>query len=177
MRKLLLILLTILCCAFTSVSCAAKEENTVVENVEKISISEMDTRLAAEITDALYVKFGDEEGEVAVYHDTAKNRSLRKQIVLTAPNSIMIKLYTNDKKTFKQMSKMLSNYENDGKSFDGYRIITDVDNEKILSDTITVYRFWFMKIQKEKGGTRFPVGIGIGIGGGHHHGPWIGIGL
>ena len=37
-----------------------------------------------------------------------------------------------------------------------------------------------MKIEREKqsrrGGWNFPIGIGIGIGGGHHHGPWIGVG-
>ena len=36
-----------------------------------------------------------------------------------------------------------------------------------------------MKIAREKASRRghdFPIGIGIGIGGGHHHGPWIGVG-
>ena len=34
-----------------------------------------------------------------------------------------------------------------------------------------------MKLEKEKHSRRIPIGIGIGIGGGHHRGPWIGIGI
>ncbi len=176
MRKLFL-LLTLCLCMLTCIAFAKEQKTeTVVDTAETITIAEMDTRLANTPADALYLKISDDE--VLVYNGIAKSRSLRKQIILTAPNSNMMNLYTNDKETFCQMSKMLRNYEEDGKSFDGYRVITDVDNEKVLSDKITVYRFWFMKVEKGKNsGGRFPVGIGIGIGGGHHHGPWIGIGL
>ena len=51
---------------------------------------------------------------------------------------------------------------------------------KKLENGGKIYRLWFMKIEREKqsrrGGWNFPIGIGIGIGGGHHHGPWIGVG-
>ncbi len=176
MRKLFL-LLTLCLCTLTCVSFAKEQKTkTVVDITETITVAEMDARLANTPADALYMKIGDDE--VFVYNGIAKSRSLRKQIILTAPNSNMLKLYTNDKETFRQMSKMLQNYEEDGKSFDGYRVITDVDNEKVLSDKITVYRFWFMKVEKGKNsGGRYPIGIGRGIGGGLLHGPWFWVGL
>lgn len=176
MRKILLLTIMLLSFACT-VFAAEKEaqEITLVTPAETITLSEMNDRLnRGEGTD-LYLKLADDK--VAVYQNTAKDRSLRKQIIVTAPNSDMLKFYTNDKNTFKQMSKMLRDYEDGNKNFDGYYVITDVDLEKEVSDKITIYRFWFMKLEKEKHSRRVPIGIGIGIGGGHHHGPWIGIGL
>jgi len=54
-----------------------------------------------------------------------------------------------------------------------------MDQPKKLENGQKIYRLWFMKIQREKESRRgFPIGIGIGIGiGGHHDGPYIGIGL
>ncbi len=176
MRKILL--LTILLCSFIFTAFATEKETkeiTLIAPSETITLAEMNARLNAGQGMDLYLKLADDK--VAVYQNTAKDRSLRKQIVVTAPNSDMLRLYTNDKNTFKQMSKMLRDYEDGNKNFDGYHVITDVDLEKEVSDKITIYRFWFMKLEKEKHSRRVPIGIGIGIGGGHHHGPWIGIGL
>ena len=110
----------------------------------------------------------------------ATDRSLRKQMILTMPNTEMLRLYTNNKATFAQMNKMLSDYESSNANFNGYKIITDKDTPKKLENGGKIYRLWFMKIEREKqsrrGGWNFPIGIGIGIGGGHHHGPWIGVG-
>ena len=97
------------------------------------------------------------------------------------PNTEMLRLYTNNKATFAQMNKMLSDYESSNANFNGYKIITDKDTPKKLENDGKIYRLWFMKIEREKqsrrGGWNFPIGIGIGIGGGHHHhGPWIGVG-
>ena len=75
------------------------------------------------------------------------------------------------------MSKLLRDYEEGNKNINGYYVITDVDSEKEISKKITIYRFWFMKLEKEKHSRHIPIGIGIGIGGGHHRGPWIGIGI
>lgn len=176
MRRILL--LTMLLCSLAFTAFAEKndaQDLTLVTPTETISLAEMNQRLnRGEGTD-LYLKLADDQ--VAVYQNAGKDRSLRKKIVLTAPNSDMLKLYTNDKNTFKQMSKMLRDYEDGNKNFNGYYVITDVDTEKEISDSITIYRFWFMKLEKEKHSRRTPIGIGIGIGGGHHHGPWIGIGL
>lgn len=176
MRKILL--LTMLLCSLIF-SAYAKEKNNqtlpLVAPAETISLAEMNERLnRGEGTD-LYLKLADDQ--VAVYQNAGKDRSLWKQIILTAPNSDMLRLYTNDKNTFRQMSKMLRDYEDGNKNFNGYYVITDVDPAKEISDNITIYRFWFMKLEKEKHSRRTPIGIGIGIGGGHHHGPWIGIGL
>ena len=92
----------------------------------------------------------------------------------------MLRLYTTNKATYEQMSRMLLDYEEDNYNFNGYKIITDVDQPRTLENGTKVYRFWFMKMQREKASRRggnIPIGIGIGIGGGHHHhGPWIGIG-
>ena len=155
---------------------SSKNAESIEEKPEQLTLAEMNDRLAAGEADVLYIKTGDDE--VLAYKEAAASRSLRKQLILTAPESDMLRLYTNNEATYQQMSKMLKDYENSGYSFDGYRIITDTDNPKKLNNGITVYRFWFMKLAKEKHDRRFPVGIGIGIGGGHHHrGPWIGVGL
>ena len=118
--------------------------------------------------------------QVEVYQDLAKDRSLRKQLIISLPNTEMLRLYTTNKATYQQMSRMLIDYEEDNYNFDGYKIITDVDQPRTLENGTKVYRFWFMKIKREKASRRgvdFPIGIGIGIGGGHHHhGPWIGVG-
>lgn len=176
MRKIFL--LTMLLCSLVFTAYADKKDNqnvTLIAPAETITLDEMNTRLNEGKGTDLYLKLADDK--VAVYQNAGKDRSLRKQIVATAPNSDMLKLYTNDKNTFKQMSKMLRDYEDGNKNFNGYYVITDVDLEKTVSDTITIYRFWFMKLEKEKHDRNIPIGIGIGIGGGHHHGPWIGIGL
>ncbi|MBQ9763986.1 MAG: hypothetical protein IJV92_06475 [Phascolarctobacterium sp.] len=176
MRKILV--LTILLCSLIFSAYAKEKESKdlpLVTPAETISLTEMNQRLnKGEGTD-LYLKLADDK--VAVYQNAGKDRSLRKQIVLTAPNSDMLRLYTNDKNTFRQMSKMLRDYEEGNKNFNGYYVITDIDPQKEISDSITIYRFWFMKLEKEKHSRHTPIGIGIGIGGGHHHGPWIGIGL
>lgn len=176
MKKILLFI-TLLLLAFTQTIFAAESNKENEEDklqTEKITLTEMNQRLQNIQGDILYLKTG--EDEVLVYQDTANNRSLRKQIILAAPESEMLRFYTNNKKTFEQMSKMLRDYETNNTSFGGYKIITDTDLPQKLEQNVQVYRFWFMKLSQEKHETRFPIGIGIGIGGGHHHGPWIGIG-
>ncbi len=175
MKRLATFLILILF-TFAMHVCAA-ETNKEAEEVlqpETITLAEMNQRLQNIQGDILYLKTG--EDEVLVYQDTANNRSLRKQIIITAPASEMLRFYTNDKNVFQQMSKMLQDYERSNTSFDGYKIITDTDLPQKLDNNVQVYRFWFMKLAQEKHETRFPIGIGIGIGGHHHHGPWIGIG-
>ncbi len=176
MRKIFLLIIMMCNFCFTAFAADKKEQDlNLITPAETITLAEMNNRLnRGEGTD-LYLKLADDE--VAVYKNAGKDRLLRRQIVLTAPNSDMLRLYTNDKNTFRQMSKLLRDYEEGSKNFNGYYVITDVDPEKEVSDKITIYRFWFMKLEKEKHSRRVPIGIGIGIGGGHHHGPWIGIGL
>lgn len=176
MRKIFLLIIMMCNFCFTAFAADEKEQNlNLITPAETITLAEMNNRLnRGEGTD-LYLKLADDE--VAVYKNAGKDRLLRRQIVLTAPNSDMLRLYTNDKNTFRQMSKLLRDYEEGSKNFNGYYVITDVDPEKEVSDKITIYRFWFMKLEKEKHSRRVPIGIGIGIGGGHHRGPWIGIGL
>lgn len=154
---------------------ATQNTESIDEKPQQLTLDEMNKQLAEGEQDVLYIKTADDE--VWAYKNIAASRSLRKQLILAAPGSNMLRLYTNHEATYQQMSKMLKDYENSGYSFDGYRIITDTDNTKKLDNGITIYRFWFMKLAKEKHDRRFPVGIGIGIGGGHHHGPWIGVGL
>ena len=154
---------------------AVQNTESIEEKPQQLTLDEMNKQLAAGEQDVLYIKTADDE--VWAYKNIAASRSLRKQLILTAPGSDMLRLYTNHEATYQQMSKMLKDYENSGYSFDGYRVITDTDNPKKLDNGITIYRFWFMKLAKEKHDRRFPIGIGIGIGGGHHHGPWIGVGL
>lgn len=184
MRKFILLLICICLCSLNILVYAAKDKTEALDTeptpIETITADEMNTRLKAGNTDdLLYVKIKDDR--VEVYQDIAKNRSLRKQLILALPNTELLRLYTNNKASFEQMYKMLSDYESSNTNFNGYKIITDKDNPQKLDNGTKVYRFWFMKIEREKarrgGGWRFPIGIGIGIGGHHHHhGPWIGVG-
>lgn len=186
MRKLVLILTCLALCCLSVISFAADKQKTDVTDdelkvAETITVDEMNSRLQQNSNDdLLYVKV--KEDKVDVYAGLASNRSLRKQLVLTLPNTEMLRLYTTNKATFDQMYKMLSDYERNNTNFNGYKVITDKDNPKKLENGGKVYRCWFMKIEREKasrrGGWNFPIGIGVGIGGGHHHhgGPWIGVG-
>ena len=185
MRKLLLLLTCLLMCCCSALALAADktkatDDPDAIKPIAIISAAEMNERLqAGNSEDLLYVKI--KEDRVEVYQGLAADRSLRKQLILTMPNTEMLRLYTNNKATFAQMNKMLSDYESSNANFNGYKIITDKDTPKKLENGGKIYRLWFMKIEREKqsrrGGWNFPIGIGIGIGGGHHHhGPWIGVG-
>ena len=182
MRKLFYLLLIILCCI--SIPVLAKEKKTTKETeapkpAATITAEEMEQQFKSGSTseDLLYIKLKDEQ--VEIYQGLAKDRSLRKQLIISLPNTEMLRLYTINKVTYEQMSRMLLDYEESNYNFNGYKIITDVDQPRTLENGTKVYRFWFMKIKREKASRRgidFPIGIGIGIGGGHHHGPWIGVG-
>ena len=184
MLKLLLLLTCLLLCCCSARALAADkttaaDDLNAIKPLETISAAVMNDRLqAGNNEDLLYVKI--KEDRVEVYQGLATDRSLRKQLILTMPNTEMLRLYTNNKATFAQMNKMLSDYESSNANFNGYKIITDKDTPKKLENGGKIYRLWFMKIEREKqsrrGGWNFPIGIGIGIGGGHHHGPWIGVG-
>ncbi|WP_304075479.1 hypothetical protein [Phascolarctobacterium succinatutens] len=183
MRKLLLLLTCLLMCcsalALAANKTKAADDPDAIQPMETISAAEMNERLqVGSSEDLLYVKI--KEDMVEVYQGLATDRSLRKQLILTMPNTEMLRLYTNNKATFAQINKMLSDYESSNANFNGYKIITDKDTPKKLENGGKIYRLWFMKIEREKqsrrGGWNFPIGIGIGIGGGHHHGPWIGVG-
>jgi len=67
--------------------------------------------------DILYVKIN--EDRVEVYTDISKDRSIRKQIILNTPNEEMLRLYSNNKETATQMSRMLTSYEADNKNING----------------------------------------------------------
>lgn len=185
MRKLLLLLTCLLMCCCSALALAADktkaaDDPDAIKPIAIISATEMNERLqVGNSEDLLYVKI--KEDRIEVYQGLAADRSLRKQLILTMPNTEMLRLYTNNKATFAQMNKMLSDYESSNTNFNGYKIITDKDTPKKLENGGKIYRLWFMKIEREKqsrrGGWNFPIGIGIGIGGGHHHhGPWIGVG-
>lgn len=185
MRKIFMALLTCTLCLLFTAAAFAEDSNTaskskidIQQPVETITAAEMEQRLLnGSDGDILYIKINDDR--VEVYTDISKDRSLRKQIILNTPNEEMLRLYSNNKETAIQMSRMLTDYEADNKNINGYRIITDMDKPKKLENGQKIYRLWFMKIQREKESRRsFPIGIGIGIGiGGHHDGPYIGIGL
>lgn len=183
MRKLILLLSLLTLCSLTLLAQAAEKSAPLDSEqptpVETITAEEMTTRLkTGSSEDILYVKIKDDR--VEVYKELASNRSWRKQLIIALPNTEMLRLYTTNKATFEQMNKMLSDYEKDNTNFNGYKIITDKDNPQKLDNGAKIYRFWFMKIEREKASRRsgwgFPIGIGIGIGGHHHHGPWIGVG-
>ena len=182
MRKLFLLLLCLCCLTLPAMAKEAKQtkDAEAPKAIATITVEEMEHQLQSGSTseDLLYIKLKDEQ--VEVYQDLAKDRSLRKQLIISLPNTEMLRLYTTNKATYQQMSRMLLDYEEDNYNFDGYKIITDVDQPRTLENGTKVYRFWFMKIKREKASRRgvdFPIGIGIGIGGGHHHhGPWIGVG-
>lgn len=188
MRKILAILLALLLCSFSftvfaNAGAEQKKTETKTEDItaeqpeETITEAEMQKRLLENSDeDILYLKLDD--NQIDVYKGTAADRSLRKQLIVAAPNTQMLRLYTNNKAVYEQMSKMLKDYENSNANLGGYKVITDKDLPKKLENGITIYRFWFMKLEREKhrSGWNFPIGIGIGIGWGHHHGPHIGIG-
>lgn len=185
MRKIFLALFTCTLCLFLAVTAFAAEHKNSDKNnleleqpVETISFAEMERRLFnSSDEDILYIKINDDR--VEVYTDISSDRSLRKQIILNTPNEEMLRLYSSNKETALQMSKMLTDYEADNKNINGYRIITDMDKPKKLENGQKIYRLWFMKIKYEKESRRsFPINIGIGIGiGGNDDGPYIGIGL
>ena len=156
-------------------SAGEKQDGLLEDPVEKITPEEMQRRLQKEKGDILYL---NNDGEVLVYHGTAKDKGLRKRIAAAAPNGTLLRLYTNDKDTFKQMYKRLQSYEGGSRELGKYKVVTDKELEKTLADGTVVYRFWFMKVQKEQTRTvGIPIGIGIGWGGHHHrHGPWFGVG-
>lgn len=185
MRKISLILLALIFCLMASAVAMASDNTTksskdaldIDQPAEIITASEMEKRLYSGLEgDILYVKLSEEK--VEIYTGISKDRSLRKQIIIGTPNEEMLRLYSNNKATALQMSRMLTNYEADNKNINGYRIITDMDKPKKLENGTKVYRLWFMKIEREKPSrnSRFPINIGIGIGG-RHDGPYIGIGL
>ena len=183
MRKILMLIFILLISITLPAFAKEKQQAKNVEAPQPVAVlneSEMEQNLANKdiSEDLLYIKLKDEQ--VEVYEGLAKNRSLRKQLIINLPNTEMLRLYTTNKATYQQMSRMLLDYEEENYNFNGYKIITDVDQPRKLENDTKVYRFWFMKIQREKvsrRGVNLPIGIGIGSGGGHHHhGPWIGVG-
>ena len=179
MRKLWLVFLLFVLCLSCTAWAKEKQADEGVRPAVVITVEEMERRWPEQDSseDLLYVKIKDEQ--VELYKGLAKNRSLRKQLILQLPNAEMLRLYTLNKATYEQMSKMLLDYEADNTNFNGYKIITDKDLPRKLDNGIQIYRFWFMKIEREKASRRgwnVPIGIGIGIGGHRHHGPWIGMG-
>lgn len=185
MRKIFLALLTLTLCLFFAVAVYAEEakpagqKNIDLEQpIEVITAAEMEQRLSKDShSDILYVKINNDR--VEVYTNISCDRSIRKQIILTTPNEEMLRLYSNNRETALQMSRMLTDYEKDNININGYRIITDMDRPKNIQNGQRIYRLWFMKIQREKESRRnSPIGIGIGIGiGRHHDGPYIDIAL
>lgn len=183
MRRILMLIFILLISITLPAFAKEKQQAKNVEAPQPVAVlneSEMEQNLANKdiSEDLLYIKL--KEDRVQVYQGMSKDRSLRKQLIISLPNTEMLRLYTTNKATYQQMSRMLLDYEEDNYNFNGYKIITDVDQPRTLENGTKVYRFWFMKMQREKAsrrGASFPIGIGIGIGGGHHHhGPWIGVG-
>ena len=183
MRKIFIFIFLLLICFSLPVLAKDKKQSKPADTPKPqavITVGETEQQLQTVSTseDLLYIKLKDER--VEVYQGLAKDRSLRKQLIIALPNTEMLRLYTTNKATYEQMSRMLLDYEEDNYNFNGYKVITDVDQPRKLDNGSKIYRFWFMKIQREKArrrGASFPIGIGIGIGGGHHHhGPWIGVG-
>lgn len=185
MRKVFLFLSCIIICFLHTVCFASEvEKSTAYDNLqplEIITVDIMNERLKEGNTDELlFIKIND--NRVEVYKDITKDRSLRKQIIITMPNAEMLRCYTNNKAVYEQMSKMLLDYEESNINFNGYKVITDKDTPQKLENNNKIYRFWFMKIEREKTSRRsgLPINIGIGIGGHRHHhngGPFIGIGI
>ena len=112
MRKLLLLLTCLLMCCCSALALAADktkaaDDPDAIKPIETISAAEMNERLqTGDSDDLLYVKI--KEDRVEVYQGLAADRSLRKQLILTMPNTEMLRLYTNNKAIFAQMNKMLS---------------------------------------------------------------------
>ena len=157
MRKILTLVMLILFCLALPAFAKEKAQNKDIESPKPIAIitvAEMEQQLKTkEISeDLLYIKLKDEQ--VEVYEGLAKNRSLRKQLIINLPNTEMLRLYTTNKATYEQMSRMLLDYEEDNYNFNGYKIITDVDQPRTLENGTKVYRFWFMKMQREKASRR-----------------------
>ena len=135
MRKILTLVMLILFCLALPAFAKEKAQNKDIEASKPIAIitvAEMEQQLKTkEISeDLLYIKLKDEQ--VEVYEGLAKNRSLRKQLIINLPNTEMLRLYTTNKATYEQMSRMLLDYEEDNYNFNGYKIITDVDQPRTL---------------------------------------------
>ena len=100
MRKLLLLLICLLMCSCSALALAADktkaaDDPDAIKPMETISAAEMNERLqVGNSEDLLYVKI--KEDRVEVYQGLAADRSLRKQLILTMPNTEMLRLYTNN---------------------------------------------------------------------------------
>ena len=101
MRKLLLLLTCLLMCSCSALALAADktkaaDDPDAIKPIAIISAAEMNERLqVGNSEDLLYVKI--KEDRVEVYQGLAADRSLRKQLILTMPNTEMLRLYTNNK--------------------------------------------------------------------------------
>ena len=102
MRKLFLLLLCLCCLTLPAMAKEAKQtkDAEAPKAIATITVEEMEQQLQSGSTseDLLYIKLKDEQ--VEVYQDLAKDRSLRKQLIISLPNTEMLRLYTTNKATY-----------------------------------------------------------------------------
>lgn len=164
LRKILLVFLLFLSIIFLAQPLEAKAAGV---KAETITVDEMYNRLKAtdknKLEDLLYIKFED---EVYVFQDLfQQSKRKRKKLIAAFPHSEALRVYTSSKASFAQFRRMLLDYEERNINFDGYSVITEDNDPEKLEGDITVYRLWFMKIDRYRMRLRgAPVGIAFGWG-------------
>ncbi|MBQ0066623.1 MAG: hypothetical protein KBS60_00320 [Phascolarctobacterium sp.] len=172
MQKKILALFFIL--TMFAVPCFAEWNDTELDANAQITATEMKSRLTEAVTKTVYVREAESE-DVTAYVDTAKIPALAKMIALNLAPDQMTYVYTNDKKTFKDLASRLSYYAGREYDFNGYRIMTEKEGGKVING-MEVYRLWVMKVDKPKEVivqtpyyTRPPVVIDVWGWPWHHH--------
>lgn len=134
----------------------------------------IDSELQQSINNKCYLEL--EENKYIAYIINTKDDDTRRELFKKAPAERVNHLYTNNEEIYNYLTKFIQSREKSGRKYYGYRITGGIEENDTASNGTTIYKFWFMKLEENSGDNfRIPIGIGIGIGG-HHHGPWVGVG-
>lgn len=159
-----------------AVPCFAEWTDAELDAHTQITVTEMKNQLTEAATKIVYVREAEAE-EVMAYVDTTKIPALAKMIALNLNADQMTYVYTNDKKTYKDLASRLNYYAGRNYNFNGYRIITEKEGSKNI-DGWDVYRLWVMKVampQEIYVGQPYVVNpfpsVIVDVWGHHHHHP------
>lgn len=183
MRKVLLYLMTLLMCAFSTIAWAAdKGDEYPRENlIGELTYAEMEEILnSGKGEDRVFLKQSDKK--ILVFKGLEQDSSACKQIILAMPEEKLLQVYSNDKKACNRLFKAAKEFSKNLIVMNGHNVVAEKNESVKLSDSVSIHKFWLKKFRVESNpqavrvkrrGLNLPVGIGIGMG---RHGH-IGIGL
>ena len=126
--------------------CFAEWHDAELEECAVITADEMKDRLTKNLSKIVYVREAEDD-EVMVYVDTTKIPALAKKIAFALDADKMTYVYCNDKSTYKDLASRLRYYAGREYNFNGYRLVTEKEGEKVVDGT-KVYRLWVMKVAR-----------------------------